>query len=282
MAIAALEPVSGRRLFWTGHPARHPAYFALYSLLGKHRLFLDRLRPDVATMALDAEFAQQLLEDLLETPEVAEVLDAKVLEDLLAARLEHEHLHVVRPIEEVVLRGHRLELVPVREKDIPLYDSWLTPEFCQEVGLEDVEPRPTIEQLRVGNWYPNHEWWMFRTREGEGVGVVNLMLHDFWTTRSLPFDIGVAERSFRGKGLLNEAVRLSFSRVFDRLAAESLWAIVRVANVRICRGYRSNFFTVKKRLTDPGTGEEHEHIEVTAEEYRALLESGEIDVPIEA
>jgi RimJ/RimL family protein N-acetyltransferase len=282
MALGALETCPGRRLYWMGHPGRHGAYFALFSLLGKRGLFLERLVPDAGTMELDPDLGRELLEELREAPaEVAARIEAKLVEDLLAARVEHEHLHIFRPVEEVVLRGRRLELVPVQAKDIALYDSWLTPEFCAEVGLEDIEPRPTLEQLRLESWYPGHEWWMFRTLDGVGVGIVNLILNDFWTTRALPFDVGVAERSFRGQGLLNEAVRLSFARIFDQLGAEVLWAIVRVANVRICRGYRSNFFEMTGRLTHPETGEEHEHIEIGAEQYRARRRSGDVDVPVE-
>lgn len=281
MAIKGLDRAPGLRLYWTGHPARHAAYFDLLRLLGGHGLFLERLVPGLAATPLDPDFAHQLLEDLLETPEVAEALDALVLEDLLSARAEYEHLHVMCRIEEFVLRGHQLELVPVKPQDIQLYDSWLTPEYCAEIGLVDDEPRPSVEQLRVSHWYPDHEWWMFRTREGVPIGTVHLVLYDFWTLGKISFDIGVAEHSYRGKGLLNEAVRLTFARVFDRLAAHRLCAFVAMSNVRIRRGYVSNFFQTVEVINHAKTGEEWEYIEVKAEAYRSLRQSGAIDVPLD-
>ena len=280
MGMAALDSAPGRRLYWTGHPGRQRGYFALYSLLAKHGMFLDRLIHDVGRREMDPEFAHELFREAPDAPEAADWLDAGVLESLLSAGIEYDHLHVYQPMNEAVIHGRRLELVPVLERDIPLYDSWLTPEFCREVGLDDVEPRPTVEELKVKNWYPGHEWWMFRTVEGARIGIVNLVLHDFWWTRSMPFDIGVADKTHRGHGLLNEAVRLSFARVFQHLDAQSLWSIVAVANVRICRGHRSNFFRVVQTVTDPATGEDHEYIEISIEDYLERLRTGDVDVPV--
>jgi RimJ/RimL family protein N-acetyltransferase len=281
MALAALAPEPQRRVVWTGHPGRHLSYFELYAVLGRRGLVLESLRPDAATVALDEDFAHQLLADLIETPEVAERLDPEPLEGLLAAGTESEHAHIFRPIEEVLLRGHRLDLAPLSAQDIPVLDGWLTPEMAAQIGFDETRPRPTAAQLALPRWYPGNEWWIARTKEGQPVGMANLILGDFWTKRSLPFDAAIPEPSAQGRGLFNDLLRLVFYRVFEQLGAERLWANVSLNNERVRRGHRSNFFRVVRRYVSSEGGEELEHIEITAEEYRERRIHGEIDVPLD-
>lgn len=281
-ALRALDSTPGRRLFWTGHPGRHLAYFGIYSTLSRHGMFLDRLTHDAATVPLDHEFAEQLLRDLLETPEAADIVDPEALEALFAAEREYEHLHRFRPVEDIVLRGRRLDLLPLQERDIPLFDAWLDPEFSRDIGFDEDRTRPTPAALRPEAWYPDHEWWIARHKDGRGVGLVHLLLAEYWTKRSLPFDVGIAEMGFRGQGLLNEIVQLGFHRVFRQLGAAALWANVSVSNIAICRGYRSNFFQSVRRSFTPGKREEQEFIRIRAEEYLARLLGGDITVPVDS
>jgi RimJ/RimL family protein N-acetyltransferase len=275
-AFGALEPAPGCRLYWIGHPARHLDYFGLFSMLGRHGWMLERLVPEAGWLPLDAEFAEQVLSDALETPEVASLLDARLLEDLLSDGREHEHLHVFGPVEEIRIVGHELDLDPVRPRDIDLYHSWLTPEFCREVGLDDDEPAPARQTLQLENWYPGHEWWILRAKDGRGVGVVHLVLNEFWSTRSLTWDIGLVDKTLRGTGLLDDVFRLGFRRFFDQLGAELLWADLRQSNVPLLRGARKNFCRPTHVYLDPRLGVEFEHWEIPAEEYRRRRASGEI------
>jgi RimJ/RimL family protein N-acetyltransferase len=280
-AAAALEPCAGRRLYWLGHPERQLDYFGLYSHLARDGYVLERLLPEAACRPMDAAPMRQLAEDVRQSGEAAATLEPGCLDDLLAGGSEPEHLHLFRPAAEVVIPGRELDLVPLQAPDVPLLDAWLTPQLSAAIGFDVERPRPGLDELSMSNWYPGNEWWIARTKAGRGVGLLNLVLDDLWTKRSLPFDVAIAEPAFQGKGLLNELVRLSFFRVFEGLAAESLWANVSVSNTRICRGYRSNFFRTIRRYADPAGGEELEHIRIDAEEYRARRSRGQIDVPVE-
>jgi hypothetical protein len=221
-AEAAMEQRPGRRLYWTGHPGRHLDYFGMCSILAQRGLLLESLTHDLVAVPLDPDFSEQLLADMLVTPEAEELLDPEPLADLFAVRQEHEHLHCFRPAEELVLHSPRLALEPLHERDLGLCEAWLTPQLCGELGFDEGRPWPGPEKLRRAEWYPGHEWWLARTAAGEPLGLLHLALEELWTRRTLSLAAVLTGTDGPDGGLREELVQLGLRRAFEQLGAQSL------------------------------------------------------------
>lgn len=283
-ALSALEPGPGRRLYWTGHPARQQNYFGLYSMLAGRGWLLQRLVHDMHELPLESGWLETLREELHASADDPLIPDASAVEDLMSITHEYEHFHLFRPIDEIVVRAEQLDMIPLQPKDVPVFETWLTPELADEMvmpdGRDHTSPETRQRPLLAKNWYPEWEWWMLRTKDGRGVGFIRMVLKEYWARRLLTWDIALVDKSVRGRGLLDDMFRLAFHRHFDQLRGEKAWALVGLKNIPLLKGARKNHYTGGSFQTFE-SGLEYEHFHILAQRYWQLRASGEILPPEE-
>jgi len=141
-------------------------------------------------------------------------------------------------ISESILQGEKVRLRPVEERDLPQFVRWLAdPELTR--WLAAIGSPPTLEE-EYEWWHdkrsdPDSVLWAIETLDGRLVGTTELRL----ALRAERAELGIAihDKTWWGKGLGTDAVRLVVDYAFEELNLNRVELTTDEDNARAIRCY---------------------------------------------